>query len=74
MLQAMRPVYRILVDASIWLLFVKGLLIAGVTIYTFTAAYLDGEPTPLVGVAACAAGTLALGMACIAVWIRKAID
>jgi hypothetical protein len=70
----MRPVYRIVVDASIWLLFIKGLLIALVTFYTFGRAYLAGETTPAVGVAACAAGTIALGMACLAVWIRKTVD
>jgi hypothetical protein len=70
----MRPVYRTVVDASIWLLFIKGLLIASVTVYTFANAYLAGETTPAVGVAACAAGTFALGMACLAVWIRKTVD
>jgi hypothetical protein len=69
----MRPVYRTVVDISIWLLFIKGLLIVAATIYTFAQAYLAGEPTPLVGVAACAAGTLALGMTCAAVWIRKTL-
>jgi hypothetical protein len=70
----MRPVYRTVVDASIWLLFIKGLLIVPVTIYTFTRAYLAGEKTPVVGVAACAAGAFALGMACVGVWIRKTLD
>jgi len=42
-----------------------------VTIYTFAAAYLSGEPTPIVGVASCAAGTFALTMTCVAVWIRS---
>ncbi len=69
----MRPVYRTVVDASIWLLFAKGLLIASVTVYTFSQAYLAGEGTPAVGVAACAAGTFAFGMTCVAVWIRKAL-
>ena len=61
-------------DASIWLLFIKGLLIASVTVYTFANAYLAGETTPAVGVAACAAGTFALGMTCLAVWIRKTVE
>lgn len=70
----MPPVYRTFVDASIWILFVKGLLIAAVTVYTFGKAYLAGEATPAVGVAACAAGTFAFGMTCVAVWIRKTLE
>ena len=35
------------------------------------AAYLAGEPTPIVGVAPCVAGTFALAMTCVAVWIRS---
>ena len=70
----MRQARRAVVDASIGLLFVKGLLLVPVTIYTFARAYLAREGTPAVGVASCAAGTFALGMACLAVWIRKQLD
>ena len=62
--------YRVIVDVAIWLLFIKGVALVPVTVYTFAAAYLAGEPTPAVGVASCAAGTFAFGMACVAVWIR----
>lgn len=58
-------------DVSIWLLFIKAAALVPVTVYTFAAAYLAGEPTPVVGVASCAAGTFAFGMACVAVWIRS---
>jgi hypothetical protein len=62
------------VEASIWLLFLKGLLLVPVTIYTFAKAYLAGERTPATGVAACAAGTFAFGMSCLAVWVRKRLE
>ena len=63
--------YRVIVDVSIWLLFIKGIALVPVTVYTFAAAYLAGESTPAIGVASCAAGTFAFGMACVAVWIRS---
>ena len=67
----MRAVDRAIVDASIGLLFVKGLLMVPVTIYTFARAYRAREPTPAVGVASCAAGTFAFAMASVAVWVRR---
>jgi len=70
----MRTAQRALVDASIGLLFAKGLLLVPVTIYTFATAYRAGEPTPAVGVASCAAGSFAFGMACVAVWVRRQLD
>lgn len=60
-----------LVEAATWLLFVKGLLLVPVTVWTFARAYRAGERTPAVGVASCAAGTLALASACVAAWIRS---
>ena len=70
----MRTAHRTIVDASIGLLFVKGLLLVPVTIYTFARAFLAREPTPAVGVASCAAGTFAFAMACFAVWVRRQLD
>ncbi|HSG85612.1 MAG TPA: hypothetical protein VLA23_04665 [Candidatus Limnocylindrales bacterium] len=67
----MRCDRRAIVDVSVALLFVKGLALIPVTVYTFARAYRSGEPTPATGVASCAAGTFALGMTCVAVWIRK---
>jgi len=49
-------------------------LIALVTIYTMSVAYLAGETTPMVGVAGCAAGTFAFAMTCVAAWIRHQIE
>ena len=70
----MPPVFKNIVNASVWILFIKGILIALVTVFTFARAYLDGEATPLVGVAACAARTFAFTMACVAVLIRRKLD
>lgn len=70
----MPPVFKTIISVSIWILFIKGLLIASVTIYTLSRAYLAGETTPMVGVAACAAGTFAFGMTCVAALIRKKVD
>jgi len=39
-----------------------------------SVAYLADEITPMVGVAGCAAGTFAFGMACVAAWIRHEIE
>lgn len=69
----MRFLYVKLIDISIWILFIKGLLLIPVTFYTFGKAFLSGEPTLFVGIASCAAGTLAFGMACFAIWIRSKI-
>lgn len=60
-----------LIEAAMWLLFVKGLMLVPVTIWTFVRAYRAGEHTPAVGVASCAAGTLAVTSACVAAWIRS---
>lgn len=66
----MKSFYVKLIDISIWILFIKGLLLIPVTFYTFGKAFLSGEPTPLAGIASCAAGTFAFGMACFVIWIR----
>jgi hypothetical protein len=70
----MPPVFKTIVNACVWILFIKGILIAVVTIFTFGRAYLNGGPTPIVGAASCAAGTLAFGMTCVAVLIRKKVE
>jgi len=70
----MPHIFKAIVSISVWLLFIKGLLLIPVTFYTFIRAFLGGEPTPLAGVASCAAGTLALLSACVAAWIRKVAD
>jgi hypothetical protein len=46
----MPPVFKTIINASVWILFIKGVLIAFVTMYTMSRAYLAGETTPMVGV------------------------
>ncbi len=70
----MSPVFKTVINASVWILFAKGLLIAFATLYTAGKAFLDGEMLPMVAVAACAAGSFAFILACMAVWIRKKIE
>ena len=40
------PVFKTIVNVSIWILFIKGILIALVTIYTFGRAFLIGGGPP----------------------------
>lgn len=70
----MPHVFKTIVNTSVWILFIKGILLILVTIFTFSRAYINGETTPIVGLVSCAAGTFAFGMTCIAVWIRKKIE
>ena len=70
----MPSIFRAVVSISVWLLFIKGLLLIPVTFYTFIRAFQNGESTPLVGVASCAGGTFALLSACVGAWIRKIAD
>ncbi len=69
----MAPVFKSVLNISIWFLFGKGILLVPVTIYTFARAYLSGETTPIVGIVSCAAGTFAFTMACIAIWLKHKI-
>jgi len=66
----MKPIFKILLNISIWILFAKGLLLIPVTFYTFSQALLYGKISPMVGIASCAAGTFAFAMACLAIGIR----
>jgi len=70
----MPHVFKMIVNASVWILFIKGILLILVTIFTFGQAYLSGKGTPTVGIASCAAGTFAFGMTCIAVWVREKVE
>ena len=70
----MPPVFKTIISASVWILFVKGVLIAAATLYTAGKALLDGETLPMVAVASCAAGSFAFILACVAAWIRKKVE
>lgn len=66
----MKPIYKTLINLSIWILFVKGLLLIPVTFYTFGQAFLYERMSLIVGFVSCTAGTFAFAMACVAIWIR----
>ena len=68
----MPPVFKTIINISVWLLFIKVLIVL-VTVYTVGRAFMAGEATPMAGVAACAAGTFAFGMTCVAAWIRHKV-
>ena len=70
----MPPAFKTVINASVWILFAKGVLIALATIYTAGKALLNGETLPMVSVAACAAGSFAFILACVAAWIRKKVE
>ena len=70
----MPSIFKTIVNISIWMLFIKGVLAACITVYTVIQAYVDGETTQMVGVISCMAGTFAFIMTCIAVWIRRKIE
>lgn len=70
----MPAAFKTVINISVWILFIKGLLIAFVTIYTVGRAFVAGETLPIVGVAACAAGSFAFILTYVAVWLRKKIE
>ena len=70
----MPPVFKTIINISVWILFIKGLLMALATVYTASMAFLSGETLPIVVVAACAAGSFAFILACVAAWLRKKVE
>jgi hypothetical protein len=70
----MPAVFKTIINASVWILFIKGVVSVFVTICIMSRAYLSGETTPMVGVATCAAGTFAFAMTCVAAWIRHKVE
>jgi len=70
----MPPVFKTIINISVWILFIKGLLIAMATLYTAGRAFLAGETLPIVAVAACGAGSFAFILTCVAVWLRQKVE
>lgn len=70
----MKPIFKTLINLSIWILFVKGILLIPFTFYTIGQAFLYGGISPIVGIASCAAGTIAFAMACFAIWIKDHLN
>ena len=66
----MPQVFKSLVNISVWMLFLKGLLAVAITLYAaFRGLIADGS-VPEMAVAGCAAGSFAFFLACAAAWIR----
>jgi len=70
----MPPVFKTIINISVWIMFIKGLLIALATLYTAGRAFLAGETLPMVAVAACVAGSFAFILTCVAAWLRQKVE
>lgn len=66
--------YNILTDVIIWLLFIKGIVLIPITLYTTWKALFRGTAPLIVGIASCAAGTFALSMSCVAIWLESKLE
>ena len=66
--------FKTIIDLSVWILFIKGLLAVLLTVYTVLLALLRGETMPIVAVAGCATGSFAFILTCIAAWIRQKVE
>ena len=67
--------FKSIINVSVWILFLKGLLAVGLTLYLIIKAFVDGDTLPMFGAAAgCAVGTMAFTMACLTAWIRKKVE
>ncbi len=69
----MPPIFKAVITISVWVLFIKGLLAALITVYTIGRAIMAGETLPMVGVAACGVGSVALILTCVAAWLRQKV-
>ena len=70
----MPPVFKTINNMSVWILFIKELLIVLATLYTAGRAFLAGETLPIVAVAACGAGSFAFILTCVAAWLRQRVE
>lgn len=70
----MSQTYKKILDLAIWILFIKGLLTIPITFYTIGQALLVGSISPIVGIASCAAGTFAIAMASVVIYIRNKMN
>ena len=70
----MPPVFKNIINISVWLLFLKGLLAVCLTIYAVMLALMNGETIPMVAVGGCAVGSFAFVLACVGAWIRQKVE
>jgi hypothetical protein len=66
----MAPIFKTIINISIWLMFIKGIVAMGVTLYIL-ALYFNGQASIMEGVASCAVATFAFIMACTAILIKS---
>jgi hypothetical protein len=69
----MSPIFKTILNITIWILFIKGIVLIPITLYTTGQAYLNQGTMSIVGLASCATGTFAFTMACIIIWIKQQI-
>jgi len=70
----MPPIFKALITISVWVLFIKGWFVAIITVIIVGSAMLAGETLPMVGAAACAVGSFAFILVCVAAWIRQKVQ
>jgi predicted acylesterase/phospholipase RssA len=70
----MPNVFKTIINISVWILFLKGLLAVALTLYTVIKALADDGNIPMTAVAGCAAGAFAFILACVAAWIRQKVS
>ena len=70
----MSPVFKTIINISIWMLFLKAVLATLVTLYYLCRAFINGGDLPMVVVVSCAVGCFAYILACVAAWIRQKVD
>ncbi len=70
----MPPVFKTIINVSVWMLFLKGLLAVVLTIYTVIVSLLEDGRIPIVAVTGCAVGSFAFILACLAAWIRQKVE
>jgi len=63
-----------IITASIWILFLKGFVAVGITIYTGIKELIDIGKVSMIPIAGCAVGSFAFILACLAVWIRQKVQ
>lgn len=70
----MAPVFKTILNVTIWILFTKGLVLIPITLYTTGQAYWTEGTISMAALASCATGTFAFAMAGMLIWIKYRID
>jgi hypothetical protein len=70
----MPAIFKRIINISVWVLFIKGLLDGVVGAYAACRSVITGRGNPMVGLAATAVRAAALILACVAAWLRKKLE